>query len=178
MILPTSKQCLIDHTVSLLEALHCIKVLITGKFAQTILHFFKVEVKQKLHWNMFRTVNCIISFLRESRFFLGCLAFTFKPGLVLRVWFLCMDTFAIAIGWINCNDQVPLLIPFWLFYRFLSLIAKHKRNIIHFVQKLFPLVICGASDTFSREGMLLLFISLSVGAKHCNRLTRRYVNVN
>ena len=34
MILPTSKQRLIDHTVSLLEASHCIKVLITGKFAQ------------------------------------------------------------------------------------------------------------------------------------------------
>ena len=66
----------------------------------------------------------------------------------------------------------PLLISFWLFYRFLSLIAIDKRNIIHFAQKLFPLVICGASDIFSREGMQLLFISLSPGAKYCTRLTR------
>ena len=49
MILPASKQRLIDHTVSLLEASYCIKLLITEKFAQAVLHFFKVKVKQKLH---------------------------------------------------------------------------------------------------------------------------------
>ena len=49
MILPASKLRLIDHTVSLLEASHCIDVLVTGKFAQAVLHFFKVRVKQKLH---------------------------------------------------------------------------------------------------------------------------------
>ena len=37
----------------------------------------------------------------------------------------------------------------------------------------FTLVISGASDIFSREGMLLLSISLSPGVKHCPRLTRR-----
>ena len=82
MILPASKQRLIDHTVSLLEASNCINLLITGKFAQAVLHFFKVKVKQKLHRNMFRTVNCIISFVRENRYFLNwmpCFYFQTRP---------------------------------------------------------------------------------------------------
>ena len=73
---------------------------------------------------------------------------------------------------------VPLLISLCLFCRFLSLIAIDKKNSIHFVQRPFPLVIRGASDIFSRERILLLSISFSPGAKHCNRLTRRYLNVN
>ena len=56
---------------------------------------------------------------------------------------------------------VPLLISFWLFCCFLSLIAIDKKNSIHFVQRPFPLVIHGTSDIFSREGMLLLSISFS-----------------
>ena len=48
MILPASKQRLIDHSVSLLEGSYRIKLLITGKFAQEVLHFFEVIVKQKL----------------------------------------------------------------------------------------------------------------------------------
>ena len=73
---------------------------------------------------------------------------------------------------------VPLLISLCLFCRFLSLIAIDKKNNIHFVQRPFPLVIRRASDIFSRERILLLSISFSPGAKHCNRLTRRYLNVN
>ena len=62
----------------------------------------------------------------------------------------------------------------FVFVRFLLLIALDKKeNNIHFVQKPFPLVISGASDISSREGMLLLSISLSPGVKHCPRLTRR-----
>ena len=68
----------------------------------------------------------------------------------------------------------PVKTSFWLFCRFLLLIALDKKeNNIHFVQKPYPLVISEASDTFSREGVLLLSISLSPGVKHCPRLTRR-----
>ena len=66
----------------LLEASYCIKLLITGKFAQSVLHFFKVKVKQELHWNMFRTMNCILSFLRENRCAVGrmpCFYFQTRP---------------------------------------------------------------------------------------------------
>ena len=69
----------------------------------------------------------------------GCLAFTFKPGPVLQVWFICTFCF--------------------VFVRFLLLIALDKKeNNIHFVQKPYPLVISEASDIFSREGVLLLSI--------------------
>ena len=58
----------------------------------------------------------------------------------------------------------PLQTSFWLFCRFLSLIAIDKKNNnIHFVLKRFTHVISGASDIFLREGMLLLSISLSLG---------------
>ena len=176
MILPASKQRLIDHTVSLLEASNCINLLITGKFAQAVLHFFKVKVKQKLHRNMFRTVNCIILFVRENRYFLNwmpCFYFQTRPH---------ASSVIFAHGYVRFCDRVNKLqwlssVLFWsrfgYLYCFLWLIAMDKRNIIHFAQKLFPFVICEASDIFSREGMQLLFISLSPGAKHCTQLTRR-----
>ena len=44
----------------------------------------------------------------------GCLAFTFKSGPVLQVWFICMDTFAFSIGWINCNDKVRSCLDLFL----------------------------------------------------------------
>ena len=43
MILPASKQRLIDYTVSLLEASYCMELLIAGKFAQAVLHVFKLK---------------------------------------------------------------------------------------------------------------------------------------
>ena len=64
----------------------------------------------------------------------------------------------------------PLQTSFRLFCRFFSHISIDKKNNIHFVQKPYHLVISGASDTFSREGMLLLSISFSPAAEHCTRL--------
>ena len=52
------------------------------KVRPSCLTFFKVKVKQKLHWNMFRTMNCILSLLRENRCAVGrmpCFYFQTRP---------------------------------------------------------------------------------------------------
>ena len=119
MILPASKLRLIDHTVSLLEASHCIDVLVTGKFAQAVLHFFKVRVKQKLHWNMFR---CLELWAASYRFYAKTDVFL-DALLLLSNWALCYECDFVH-GYVRYCDRVNKLqwlsSPFDLFLVILS----------------------------------------------------------
>ena len=104
MILPASKQRLIDHTVSLLEASHWIDVFVTGKFAQAVLHFFKVREKQKLHWNMFRCLELWTAsyrFYAKTDVFLDALLY-FQTG-------PCASSVIFVHGYVRYCDRVNKL---------------------------------------------------------------------